>query len=470
MSPAIDHDVVIIGAGPAGTAAAIRLNGLGLNTAIVEHASFPRPHVGICLSDQTLPLLNYLGLQNETFRLAAWQRKITAVRWGESETKLVPQIGFHVDRSQLDLQLLKLAYQAGTRVYQPARICESPIFKGPVWQLKLDICGVQTKLRARFIVNASGRRPAVKLRRIKDSPPLLAIHATWSLANPPAFDGLIQSGTDAWLWYARTSLDSSVVSVFCDPRQLKTASKSNLQKSYSHLLSQFSELKLSQIGDQSSVPQACNASSHHATAPVSDHHIHIGDARFSVDPLSSQGVHLAVQSGLQGAIVVHTILRKPKNTELAKQFFRERTTTQVNRYSKKTETEYARVAATCSNSFWHKRAGKIEDNQVKSTTIPITVNALHPATMLSISPETILETGAVIDGAYVEKQTILKHPNIDGSIAYINGVNLSELLASLPPKFVYRNIPTFWKDIVPISIGRKIADWLLNNEILVKAP
>ena len=102
-------------------------------------------------------------------------------------------------------------------------------------------------------------------------------------------------------------------------RRLRVSEKGGMQAKYSGLLRQFRTLKLEQFGRQCSDPQACDAASHHAEDPIGDHYIRLGDSCFSVDPLSSQGVHLALQSGLQGAVIVNTILRKPENTEAAQQ-------------------------------------------------------------------------------------------------------------------------------------------------------
>ena len=66
MNLATEHDVIIVGAGPAGASTAIRLAVIGLDVAIVERLQFPRPHVGICLSDQTLALLDYLDRLERT--------------------------------------------------------------------------------------------------------------------------------------------------------------------------------------------------------------------------------------------------------------------------------------------------------------------------------------------------------------------------------------------------------------------
>ncbi len=225
------------------------------------------------------------------------------------------------------------------------------------WGITIASDELRQRLKARFIVDAAGRRPAIRGARIKDGPPLISVHANWALGAMADFDGLIEAGEDAWLWYAQTARDRAVVSVFCDPGHLRASEKGGMQAKYSGLLRQFRALNLEQLGRQCSDPEACDAASHHAEDPIGDHYIRLGDSCFSVDPLSSQGVHLALQSGLQGAIVVNTILRKPENTDAAQRFFRMRAAERITRYTDRTKQEYARVAAVCSNAFWRERAG-----------------------------------------------------------------------------------------------------------------
>jgi 1H-pyrrole-2-carbonyl-[peptidyl-carrier protein] brominase len=59
--PTVKTDVVIVGAGPAGTASAMHLAKLGIRPVIVERETFPRYHVGESMTGECAPLLRELG-------------------------------------------------------------------------------------------------------------------------------------------------------------------------------------------------------------------------------------------------------------------------------------------------------------------------------------------------------------------------------------------------------------------------
>jgi flavin-dependent dehydrogenase len=469
MKFAAEHDVVILGAGPGGTSAAIRLAQMGLDVGVVERRRFPRSHVGICIADETVALIDCLGLGHEFSNARFWRRNLTAVRWGETETRLVPQQGYHVDRAVLDGLMLCRSRSAGVRVYQPVQVQEVQRLEDSGWRLTIVSDERRQLLKARFIVDAAGRRPAIRGARVKDGPPLVSVHADWALRAMVEFDGLIEAGEDAWLWYARTARDRAVVSIFCDPRRLRAGKKGGVQAKYSGLLRQFRALKLEQLGEQCSDPQACDATSQHAEDPVGDRYIRLGDSCFSVDPLSSQGVHLALQSGLQGAVIVNTMLRKPENTAAAQRFFCMRIAERVGRYTGRTRQEYARVSAMCPNAFWRERAGDASPVEADGPDPPLQPSPRSPSDQVAVSPDATLDAAPVIDGIFVEVRQVVRHPNIDGAIAYVEGVDLVRLLSALPPKLAYCDIPKIWQDHIPLATGSRIASWLWNRRVLVRA-
>ena len=59
------HDVIIVGAGPAGSSAAIHCNKLGLKTLILEKSKFPRDKIcGDALSGKSVKFLDDLKKQS----------------------------------------------------------------------------------------------------------------------------------------------------------------------------------------------------------------------------------------------------------------------------------------------------------------------------------------------------------------------------------------------------------------------
>src|SRR4051812_3286973 len=63
------YDVIIIGAGPAGSTAALLLARQGFKVIALEKASFPRFHIGESILPRNFPLIQELGLEAELEKL-----------------------------------------------------------------------------------------------------------------------------------------------------------------------------------------------------------------------------------------------------------------------------------------------------------------------------------------------------------------------------------------------------------------
>ena len=125
------YDAIIIGAGPAGSAAALMLARAGWSVAIVEKTEFPRRKVcGEFISATNGPLLRALGVEDEF--LAAAGPEVRHVGVFAKDQVLAapmprgPQRGFGraLGREQLDTLLLAAATRAGATAWQPWRVAQ----------------------------------------------------------------------------------------------------------------------------------------------------------------------------------------------------------------------------------------------------------------------------------------------------------------------------------------------------------
>lgn len=118
-------DVAIVGAGPAGSSAAIHLARLGIEATIVEKVPFPRYHVGESMTGEAGGLLRELGLE-EQMRAAGHPVKYGVNVFGSSDHTwwvpvmqrtpegLVNQTTWQVRRSVFDSMLLAEASRHAT--------------------------------------------------------------------------------------------------------------------------------------------------------------------------------------------------------------------------------------------------------------------------------------------------------------------------------------------------------------------
>jgi len=123
-------DVAIVGAGPAGAAAAVLLARAGWSVALIERQAFPRRKVcGECIAASNLALLDALGIGAEVeARAGAELRRVALMRGDETiVATLPPGEGAHpwgraIGREHLDTWLADAAEAAGATRFQPGAL------------------------------------------------------------------------------------------------------------------------------------------------------------------------------------------------------------------------------------------------------------------------------------------------------------------------------------------------------------
>jgi flavin-dependent dehydrogenase len=159
-------DVAIVGAGPAGAAAAILLARAGWSVALVERQSFPRRKVcGECVAASNLALLDALGIGAEVEACAGAElRRVALLRGDETIVAALPAgAGAHrwgraIGREHLDTWLAGAAQAAGASRWQPWALASIAGSAGD-FALNLRSVGVQSEeveLRAALVIAAHG--------------------------------------------------------------------------------------------------------------------------------------------------------------------------------------------------------------------------------------------------------------------------------------------------------------------------
>ncbi|MBA2585414.1 MAG: NAD(P)/FAD-dependent oxidoreductase [Chthoniobacterales bacterium] len=190
-----DYDAVVIGGAFSGAATALVLKRKhpAARVLIVEKAEeFDRKvgesttELSSCYMTRILGLSNYLGhhhLAKQGLRMwfaqSADQRFDDCVEVGARYQARLPT--FQVDRSTLDAHMLELAVQAGCDLARPAKVSGLELNVGAGQTITLATNGGERNVRARWVVDASGRA-AVLPRKLGYFRPNLEhpINAVWA--------------------------------------------------------------------------------------------------------------------------------------------------------------------------------------------------------------------------------------------------------------------------------------------------
>lgn len=307
-------DVVIIGGGPAGAAAAIRLGDLGWSVLLLERSHYESARVG-----ETLPPAIRIPLAD----LGVWQAFVAAGHlpspgivslWGgrrQDQDFIHNPLGhgWHVDRRRFDRSLVAAAAARGATVWQGVRVLACSQAQG-AWRLDVDSGAHRSSITASFLVDASGRaRWLAKRQRIGlvRADRMVGIVATMPSTSEDRRT-CIETVPFGW-WYSAALPDGNRLVALMTDSDCVDRSHSTLEAGWVRWLAQTQEI--SRTVDARMFVRRCRtfaADSACLEVSAGPTWLALGDAAAALDPLCGQGVYRALSSGLTAAAAVDAAL------------------------------------------------------------------------------------------------------------------------------------------------------------------
>ena len=317
--------MVVVGAGPAGSAAAIFLRQRGYDVLLLDEARFPRDKVcGESVSPGARPILARLGVEDAVRRLAPYPlRGMTLVSPDgtpfRGDYRGVAEPGFAARRDAFDQVLLCAARSAGVEVREGVRATGLVFADGsggeraPVAGVTCDGGNGAESIRARLVVGADGRRSVVarRLGLLHEHRSLckFAVRGHWDGMQGLEERGEMHVGGGGYCGIAPLSARRANVAFVLDREEMGAAG-GDLEAFYRQTLRRWPRVaERLATATLEGPPKAIGPLALVASRVSAPGALLVGDSAGFYDPFTGEGVTLALRSAEMAAEVADRALR-----------------------------------------------------------------------------------------------------------------------------------------------------------------
>jgi len=469
-------DVLIVGGGPAGSAAATLLAGWGHRVAIVERPAAARHPVAESIPPSAKKTLSAVGLLNAVDAAGFQSWTGNTVWWADAEPRVETfapgEFGYQVERGRFDALLRGVAAHAGAAIrHGLVRDVEDD------GTAIVDVDGATTRIAARFVLDCSGRAGVIARKGLRQMAPSLrtvALSCVWRADTPwPVAERtqtLVASHADGWAW--SVPLDDGIrhVTVMVDPERTRLTRGASALDVYRAELAKVRPFA-PWLGAASLAggPWGADASAYAARHYSGPRFLLVGDAGAAIDPLSSFGVKKTLASAWLAAIAVNTAIRTPAMRDEAFAFF-DRREHDVHRAFQRQSANFA-VEASAGNHhpFWQARAGSTDAIDTDTAADPAALArdpdvlaALadlqqRPTMHLRRGPDARIATTAAVRGHEIVMDEHLVLPAWPDGVRYLRNIDLL-LLSRLAAE--HRDVGALYEALFRAQPGASLPDFL----------
>lgn len=367
-------DVVVIGGGPAGAAAARLLASWNHSVVLLGRAAGRRP-MAESLPPSCTKLFDRLAVRNVIDAAGFVRATGNTVQWAGSDRRVesfdAGATGYQVSRDAFDAVMVDSAAAGGATVYSDATARDVAPADHSEWRVTFDFPSGRAEVRARWVLDCTGRSGLIARRGWRRASPAartMAVVGIWEPARGEAWrvaddtHTLVESYEGGWAWSVPVSRTRRYITVMLDPTLTELPGRARLDEAYRAELARTSMLRaLISGGRLVDAPWGSDASPYFAERFVGDGMMLVGDAASFVDPLSSFGVKKALASAWLAAVAVHTAITERHMTGPAMELFTSRERAMYEQLQRQSAALSREAAGAHESDFWLVRADAIAD-------------------------------------------------------------------------------------------------------------